>query len=78
MLESLNNKVNYMIMNNDNNSELIIRAENSNKEKGLKIVCDSNNEMVNKILKDIKDYNFEQVIEYLRKNEIEYSMVNYL
>lgn len=78
MLESLNNKINYMIMNNDNNSELIIRAENSNKEKGLKIVCDSNNEMVNKILKDIKDYNFEQVIEYLRKNEIEYSMVNYL
>lgn len=78
MLESLNNKVNYMIVNNDNNSELIIRAENSNKEKGLKIVCDLNNEIINKMLKDIKDYNFEQVIEYLRKNEIEYSMVNYL
>ena len=49
--------------------ELIVRAEENIKENGI-IIKDRSIEELNKIIADISEYNFNEVIKYLKENSI--------
>lgn len=57
--------------------ELIIRAEENIKENGI-IIKDKGLDEVNKIIVDISEYNFSQVINYLKENSIAYEEIKFI
>lgn len=59
------------------NYDLVIRAEESIKDKGL-IIKEKNIEELNKIIANIGEYNFRQVINYLKENSIVYEKIQFI
>ena len=57
--------------------ELIIRAEENIKENGI-IIKDKSIDELNKIIADIGEYNFNQVINYLKQNSIFYEEIKFI
>ena len=57
--------------------ELIVRAEENIKENGI-IIKDKNIEELNKIIADVSECNFNEVINYLRKNSIFYEDIKFI
>lgn len=57
--------------------ELIVRAEENIKENGI-IIKDKSIEELNKIIADISEYNFNEVINYLKENTISYEDIKFI
>lgn len=57
--------------------ELIVRAEENIKENGI-IIKDKSIEDLNKIIADISEYNFKEVINYLKENSISYEEIKFI
>lgn len=57
--------------------ELIVRAEENIKENGI-IIKDKSIEELNKIIADISEYNFNEVINYLKENTISYEEIKFI
>lgn len=57
--------------------ELIVRAEENIKENGI-IIKDKSIEELNKIIADISEYKFSDVINYLKENSIFYEEIKFI
>lgn len=57
--------------------ELIVRAEENIKDNGI-IIKDKSLDELNKIIADIGEYNFSQVINYLKQNSIFYEEIKFI
>ena len=57
--------------------ELIVRAEENIKEKGI-IIKDRSIEDLNKIIANISEYDFNEVINYLIENSISYEEIKFV
>ncbi len=57
--------------------ELIIRAEENIKENGI-IIKDKGLDELNKIIADIGEYNFSQVINYLNEKSVFYEEIKFI
>lgn len=76
MLDFRKDKINYEILLYNGKIELIIRGEESVKNRGIAIKNKSNNEL-NKILASIEEFNYSEVIAYLKENDISYSEIEF-
>lgn len=82
MIETFKEKINIELIKFDNNeeiSEIIIRGEESQKNKGI-IIHYVDNKAVDykKICEDIKNYKLQEVQNYLSQNGILYNMVDFI
>lgn len=57
--------------------ELIVRAEENIKENGI-IIKDKSIDELNKIIADISEFNFSQVINYLKENGVSYEEIKFI
>ena len=77
MVESLETKINYIIILDDGIYEIFVRGENDRKEKGIKIVFEEIDNIYNFINK-IKNLKLDEVIKYLKDNSIKYKQVSFV
>ena len=77
MVESLETKINYIIILDDGIYEIFVRGENDRKEKGIKIVFEEIDNIYNFINK-IKNLKLDEVIKYLKDNSIKYKLVRFV
>ena len=86
MLEFKENNINYEILKYLKHDlegkeidiyELIVRAEESIKENGI-IIKDKSIDELNKIIADISEYKFSDVINYLKENSIFYEEIKFI
>lgn len=57
--------------------ELIVRAEENIKENGI-IIKDKSIDELNRIITDISEYKFSDVIKYLKENSIFYEEIKFI
>lgn len=69
MLDYRKDKINYELLLYDTKVELIIRAEESIKEKGI-VIRDKSRDELNEIIDNIEEKNYKEVIDYLNENNI--------
>lgn len=72
MLAAKKNKINYEILSFAGKVELIIRGEETINEKAIIIIGKSLEEL-EKIISKIEDFNYSEVISYLKENAIAYN-----
>lgn len=72
MLEAKKNKINYEILSYNEKLELIIRSEKKANEKAIIIVGKSLDE-INRIITSIEELNYNEVISYLKENDISFN-----
>lgn len=72
MLEAKNNKINYEILSYNEKFELIIRGEETANEKAIIIMGKSLDE-INRIITCIEELNYNEVISYLKENDISFN-----
>ena len=82
MIENFEEKINIELLKFNNSgeiSEIIIRGEESHKNKGIIIhYIDNKNVDYKKICEDIKNYKLQDVQNYLTKNGVIYNIVDFL
>ena len=74
MVESLETKINYIIILDDGKYDIFIRGESNIKEKGIKI-CFEEIDNINNFINKIKNLKLDEVIKYLKDNSIKYKQV---
>lgn len=57
--------------------ELIVRAEENIKDNGI-IIKDKSLDELNKIIADISEFNFSQVINYLKEKSVLYEEIKFI
>ena len=77
MVESLETKINYIIILDDGKYDIFIRGESNIKEKGIKI-CFEKMDNINDFINQIKNFKLDEVIKYLKDNLIRYKQVRFV
>lgn len=77
MVESLETKINYIIILDDGRYDIFIRGESNKKEKGIKI-CFEEMDNINDFINQIKNFKLDEVIKYLKDNSIRYKQVRFV
>ena len=67
MVESIETKINYIIILDDGIYEIFVRSENDKKEKGIKICFEEIDNIYN-FINQIKNLKLDKVIKYLKLN----------
>ena len=76
MLDFKKDKINYEIFFQNEKVELVIRGEETVKNKGVSIKGKSNDEL-NKIIASIEEFNYSELISYLKENDILYTEIEF-
>ena len=77
MVESLETKINYIIILDDGKYDIFIRGESNIKEIGIKI-CFEKMDNINDFINQIKHFKLDEVIKYLKDNSIRYKQVRFV
>lgn len=77
MVESLETKINYIIILDDEKYDIFIRGESNKKEKGIKI-CFEEMDNINDFINQINNFKLDEVIKYLKDNSIRYKQVRFV
>lgn len=77
MVESLETKINYIIILDDGKYDIFIRGESNIKEKEIKI-CFEKMDNINDFINQIKHFKLDEVIKYLKDNSIRYKQVRFV
>ena len=77
MVESLETKINYIIILDDGIYEIFVRGENDKKEKGIKICFEEIDNIYN-FINQVKNLKLDEVIKYLKDNSIRYKQVRFV
>ncbi len=77
MVESLETKINYIIILDDGKYDIFIRGESNIKEKGIKIGFEKMDN-INDFINQIKNFKLDEVIKYLKDNSIRYKQVRFV
>ena len=77
MVESLETKINYIIILDDGKYDIFIRGESNIKKKGIKI-CFEKMDNINDFINQIKHFKLDEVIKYLKDNSIRYKQVRFV
>lgn len=77
MVESLETKINYIIILDDGKYDIFIRGESNIKEKGIKIGFEKMDN-INDFINQIKHFKLDEVIKYLKDNSIRYKQVRFV
>ena len=77
MVESLETKINYIIILDDGKYDIFIRGESNIKEKGIKIGFEKMDN-INDFINQIKNFKLDEVIKYLKDNSIRYKRVRFV
>ena len=77
MVESLETKINYIIILDDGKYDIFIRGESNIKEKWIKI-CFEKMDNINDFINQIKHFKLDEVIKYLKDNSIRYKQVRFV